>query len=994
MLRKNKLGSVRLFVCMLVGVILAVFAGVFFTIFNTTMPGMLLQAEGSYLSRQLTLVDGLLASSRDSVALLAEDNAVWDETIRFTKGENPDFIAVNWADKPLLDSLSLSLADIRNSHGDALYSDFMREGKREPFPRELSQFLRKLALEVLAEYQKAPHAATGKDGIFGRSGVYLLDDTAYNIAIVPVVAARGAPEASGTFAMGMILDNAYFHKLTSYGLSTFSITEDGPTGQRSGVDVVNTDTIATYMRLTSMDGKPLRLTVTEPRNIYAQGRASLEKALALMGVALLLFGVLLYQAILRLVLHPVKEAEASLQKRLEQQELMTEMSRSFIASGNQRELINNALRMAGDFMGVSKILLAQLDEPSQTLQGRYEWYTEKEACYRPGETALPFRPGFPEYDGFITEKLPYVVHDDISGVEEFRYAYEHGILSLAGVPVHVFGKFWGMLSFNACSAPRHWTESDIQLVILIGRVIQGVVERSETEAQLVRMSSISDSSPQFISYMDDHGSFEYVNKGTVEALGYTPGEVLAGGLPMLFDTVTLHHVRDEIIPHILRAGQLSFELPMIRKDGAVRIFSFSAFTIVHRKTGIGAITLDVTDQRALEKEIISAKEVAERSNEAKSEFLSRMSHEMRTPLNAIIGMTNIGTAAADTEKKQYCLNKIAEASKHLLGVINDILDMSKIEANKFELSYTEFPFAAMIQRIGNVVAFPVDEKRQEYAVSVDPAIPYAIVSDEQRLAQVVANLLSNAVKFTPEGGSISLAASLVEQSPESCTIRVDVSDSGIGIPPEVQAKLFRSFEQGDGGISRKFGGTGLGLAISKRIVELLGGEIWVESEADRGSRFSFTFKAERGVLLVPGADEAQIASQPGETLSLTGRKILLAEDIEVNREIVITLLEDTGLTIECADNGEEACEKFRADPAGYSMIFMDIHMPEVDGYEATRRIRAMSDLPEAAVIPIIAMTANVFREDVEKCLAAGMNGHIGKPINLDELLDKLAEYCI
>jgi CheY-like chemotaxis protein len=218
-----------------------------------------------------------------------------------------------------------------------------------------------------------------------------------------------------------------------------------------------------------------------------------------------------------------------------------------------------------------------------------------------------------------------------------------------------------------------------------------------------------------------------------------------------------------------------------------------------------------------------------------------------------------------------------------------------------------------------------------------------------------------------------------------------VRDTGIGISREQQSRVFNSFEQADGGISRKFGGTGLGLAITKRIVEMMDGRIWVESELGKGSSFIFTITA----ALPPEYSETPNSEPPEDesagNMDFTGRRILLAEDIEVNREIVMTLLEPTGVVLDCAENGLAALEKFEANPAAYDMIFMDVHMPEMDGYMATRRIRAL-DCPEAVSVPIIAMTANVFTEDVQKCLAAGMSDHIGKPIDFNEVLKKLAKY--
>jgi len=408
----------------------------------------------------------------------------------------------------------------------------------------------------------------------------------------------------------------------------------------------------------------------------------------------------------------------------------------------------------------------------------------------------------------------------------------------------------------------------------------------------------------------------------------------------------------------------------------------------------------------------AAKNKSNMENRHKSAFLANMSHEIRTPMNAIIGMTAIGKSAPDIERKNYCFTKTEEAANHLLGLINDILDMSKIEANKFELSPAEFNFEEMIRQVVNVINFKIDEKHQNFFLHIDSAIPRTIIGDDQRIAQVITNLLGNAVKFTPEQGAISLEARLAEEENGLCTLHIDVSDTGIGINPGQKEKIFQSFEQAESSTTRKYGGTGLGLSISKSIVELMGGRIWVESEPGKGSTFSFTIQAARGAKVIDKfdgeSDKAQTSSLEG---IFAGRRILLVEDVEINREIVQALLEPTQLDIDCAENGAEAVRKFTENPFKYDMIFMDIQMPEMDGYEATRRIRAAeAKLRDAGgetlnnarnydrnlrrQIPIVAMTANVFREDIEKCLVAGMNSHIGKPVNFEEVIGKLSSYLI
>jgi len=314
--------------------------------------------------------------------------------------------------------------------------------------------------------------------------------------------------------------------------------------------------------------------------------------------------------------------------------------------------------------------------------------------------------------------------------------------------------------------------------------------------------------------------------------------------------------------------------------------------------------------------------------------------------------------------------------------------MSKIEANKLELMPVEFSFEKLIQRVMTVVNFQIDKKEQKLNINIDKNIPKDLFGDDQRLAQVITNLLSNAVKFTPEGAQIYLSARLIDDDTNSCTLQIEVRDTGIGINQQQQNLLFRPFQQVDSITARKFEGTGLGLAISKRIVELMGGKIWVNSEPGKGSTFAFTIRIKRGSGSKSAADDSRKLKTAGIH---KGKRVLLVEDMEINREIILTLLEPTLLEIDCAENGKEAVRIFSEAPEKYDLIFMDVQMPEMDGYEATRCIRAL-DNPKAKHIPIIAMTANVFREDIEKCLKAGMDDHVGKPLAIEEVLDKLYLY--
>ncbi|MDL2253817.1 response regulator [Ruminococcaceae bacterium OttesenSCG-928-I18] len=519
-----------------------------------------------------------------------------------------------------------------------------------------------------------------------------------------------------------------------------------------------------------------------------------------------------------------------------------------------------------------------------------------------------------------------------------------------------------------------------------------------------------------------------------------------------------------------------------------------------------------------------AREAAMASTKAKGEFLSRMSHEIRTPMNAIIGMTTIAKRTEDPDKIRYCLSKVDASSRQLLNLINDVLDMSKIDANKLEITNAPFDFEKMAQTVLNVVQVKLEEKHQDFRLDFDHVFTREMVSDELRLSQVLINLLGNAIKFTPEEGCVTLRVRETPKALDTSLLHIEVVDTGIGIDSEKQEKLFQSFEQVDGSITRQYGGTGLGLAITKKIIDLMGGEIWVESNPGEGARFIFEIEVawagplppaetvvvkpeDLRVLVVddsedvleyfsnilgsfslecdtaksgaeaialvqqsindgkpydivftdwnmPGLDGGetaekirrlvgdeiitvmisvsewseieQEAKQRGVTNFLSKpvlpsvlyntivgltqknfvtpktvikdkvpnwsqKRILLAEDIEINREIIQSVLEETQIGIEIAEDGQQACSAFDKDPGRYDLILMDVQMPCMDGLEATRCIRSAKH-KQGQTVPIVAMTANAFKEDEETCLKAGMNAHVAKPLNVDELYEVLHRY--
>lgn len=725
-----------------------------------------------------------------------------------------------------------------------------------------------------------------------------------------------------------------------------------------------------------------------------------------------------------------------------------------------------------------------------------------------------------------------------------------------------------------CSVTSFKIESDGNA---IGNIATDITEAKKARLMLSRLSSVVENSPDFISYRTLNRECLYVNPAASVLTGYSREELMEDYAGLPFDEETAAYIRKEIPPTVMGKGIFTYEVTAIRKDGGRRIFSVRTFLIESDEGAFGTIATDITERKRIETEKAEALELAERrdellqavnstasillhseinefendlwkcmgmvaesvdadrmymwknhvkngqlhcsqiyewsegakpqqgneytvdipysengpewneklpngqcinglvremspyvreflsaqgilsilvvpvilqdqfwgfvgfddchrdrifsedeeailrsvsllfanallrnettlgmdaavkdaqaANRAKSDFLSRMSHEMRTPMNAIIGMTNLAQRAEDPSGMQDCLKKIGGSADHLLGIINDILDMSKIEAGKMELLETDFRLGDLLEQVSAVMDVKLNEKRQNFTVCVDENVPGSIITDKQRLAQVITNLLNNANKFTPEGGNISLSIHKAESGCDGCKLLFEVKDDGVGISEGEQERLFDAFEQADNTITRGHGGTGLGLSISQNLVSMMNGDIWIVSKPGGGSVFSFTITA--GVVAddennnqIENKREADDAQN-----IFAGKHILLADDVEINREILIALLDDTGITIDCAENGKEACDKFAANPKVYDLIFMDIHMPEMGGHEAAEKIRGMK-VPEARTIPIIAVTADVFSQDIEKCIAAGMNDHVGKPLDMDTVITKMKLYLL
>jgi ammonium transporter, Amt family len=482
------------------------------------------------------------------------------------------------------------------------------------------------------------------------------------------------------------------------------------------------------------------------------------------------------------------------------------------------------------------------------------------------------------------------------------------------------------------------------------------------------------------------GRFANANMALARMLGYDSPEELKECITDIGRQIYVEgQERGRFLQEMSDQGRtLRFETRMRRKDGSIIWVSMNALAVRDAAGRLlynqGTIE-DVTLHRQQE-ERERAKKAAEAACRAKSEFLASMSHEIRTPLNGVIGMLELLQGAGLNERQAQFAHLARSSAGVLLSLVNDILDFSKIEAGKLELDCTEFNLHQLVEGTAQMFGESAGKKRLELTCCVEAGVPPMVRADPTRLRQVLCNLLGNAVKFTEKGG-VSLHVAVEEDQADAALVRVSVRDTGIGIPQDRLHRLFQSFSQVDASTTRKFGGTGLGLAISMRIVQLMGGEIHVESVPDKGSTFWFSVK-------LPKCRFQEAAATPvgsrDETPVAKGARILLVEDNEINQLVAQEILSQAGYECELANNGREAVEQVTT--GDFDLVVMDCQMPVMDGFEATERIRR-HESGRGGHVPIVALTANAVKGDRERCLAVGMDGYVTKPVESRELLSAI-----
>lgn len=676
----------------------------------------------------------------------------------------------------------------------------------------------------------------------------------------------------------------------------------------------------------------------------------------------------------------LNEAKSKLERNVEQHELLSKVSQIFISLKSFDKQIAGAIALIGEFLKVNRAHISEQDEPEENITNIYEWHNKGFNTPKLKDTK-PKILDFPSWRDQIKTKGILLYSDTRKAPEDLKKVFkEHKIKSSLTLSLRFRNNYYGYIGFDNCENYRKWTSSEIELLKSLSNIIAFVYERKRILQSLKvneeRLTTFMDSAAEVFILLDQNLNILKINDAILSLYSTTVKKEEIIGKNII-----------EVSPEIKSSGRLA-KYENVIKTGktfeAEDIISNSIYgkANVNIKAfkagdGLGIIIRDSTEENRHKEELKKAKIIADKASLAKSEFVANMSHEIRTPVTAISGISKLleGTIL-DEEQKKY-VDTLCISTESLLEIVNDILDFSKIESGKFDIDTTSFDLKKLFEKIVTTFSFRLEEKNLDFLYSYDSKISPVLIGDPVRIKQILNNLLSNAVKFT-KNGFVKLECNLRNVQDDISEIEFKITDSGIGINKDNKEKIFNSFNQVDASIQRDYGGTGLGLTISKNLAELMGGEIFVESEIKKGSAFSLV------LLLKKGETINDTSQNEIDYLALRGKTVLLVEDYKINQFFVMSLMKKWGVKIDIANNGLEAIEILQRKE--YDIILMDKQMPQMDGVRATEKIRQELKIST----PIIALTANSLKEAITECMNAGMNAFITKPFSAEDLFLEIA----
>lgn len=686
-----------------------------------------------------------------------------------------------------------------------------------------------------------------------------------------------------------------------------------------------------------------------------------------------------------------KEAEAKLNKLMKLQNLLTHLATEFIniPVENSDEAVDKLLSAVGEGNDIDRVYIFEYDFVKNTMSNTHEWCADGISPEIDNLQQIPneFLPEWVE----THKKGESLIVEDVSQLDKegvlFKVLDPQGIKTLITIPLLLNNECLGFVGFDSVRVVKSWSAEEITFLQVLADLLCNVTDRKRTDEvlrnQQASLNAIFNNVPFQMWLKDVDSKYLAVNKPFMDYFSITDESQVIGktAIDIWNNEAGQHFIdQDRIVMRDLKLQSVEELIDFKHKTVWFEIFRAPIVDANGQLLGTTGIARDISKRKETDRTLQEAVKAAEAANEAKSKFLAIMSHEIRNPLNAVVGMVRLlHNAGIKEPNNKNLIENIKTSSDHLLMIINDILDFSKIESGEMILEVTNFNLKELVGRVGNSHFYIAKEKQLELTSSIDSRLGQLFKGDPLRLQQVLSNLVSNAIKFTSKG-SVKILCELESADDIKANIRFSVEDTGIGIKAENQCKVFESFKQADDTISRTHGGSGLGLAISKQIVELMGGSLKLESKENIGSKFYFSISLP---ILHETSKDRKNSDKKIQLDSLKGYKVLLVEDNKLNQILATTMLEKWETNIVVAGNGQQAVEILENEK--FDIILMDIQMPIMDGMTASRIIRDKLKLDT----PILALTANVVKGIVEKCEEAGMQGYVSKPFETDDLFHKI-----